>query len=340
MSSQAGSALSLVQEREDSQAQVNSTTSLPENLDVSDANVIIRSSDLVNFRVHKSVLVMASPFFRDLLSLPQPSDSESIDGVPVVQLPEDAELLNSLVSMLYPVRPVVPHSYEKLLYLLAACQKYDMDQVQSFIRDKVNYDYPAPVGTEAFRGYAIASGKGLIPEMERAARLTLDHPMTFETLGDALQLFDGHALRDLARSRKFCRDKLVRCLRAFLKADTSGPSSIWIGCPEAIRSSSSRKKSDVLPSWLRQVLSRNEDILKLQVFTHPLPTPSSICGEYLAAIQNHTGCTFCSWVYVMKGSTFSTELESNLARAREEVPPLWFYSARKFTPQSPPIGTW
>ena len=88
MSSQAGSALSLVQERGYSQAQVNSTTSLPENLDVSDANVIIRSSDLVNFRVHQSVLVMASPFFRDLLSLPQPSDSESIDGIPVPNCPK------------------------------------------------------------------------------------------------------------------------------------------------------------------------------------------------------------------------------------------------------------
>ena len=154
-----------------------------------------------------------------------------------------------------------------------------MDHVQSFIRDKVNCDYPAPVGTEAFRAYAITSSKGLIPETEKVARLTLDHPMTFEPLGDALQLFDGHALRDLAYSRKLCRDRLVKFLKTFLKADTSGPSSIWIGCPETARSSSSRKKSDVLPSWLRQVLSRNEDILKLQVFTHPLPTPSSICGE-------------------------------------------------------------
>ena len=318
MSLQAGSALSLVQEREDSQAQVNSITSLPENLDVSDANVIIRSSDLVNFRVHKSVLVMASAFFRDLLSLPQPPESESIDGIPVIQLPEDAELLNSLVSMLYPVLPVVPHSYEKLLYLLAACQKYDMVQVQSFIRDKVNCDYPAPVGNEAFRAYAIASSKGLIPEMEMAARLTLDHPMTFETLGDALRLFDGCALRDLARFRKLRRDSLVRCLGTYLKVDASGPSSIWIGCPDTTRSL--RKKSDVLPNWLRQVLSQDKDVLKLQVFTHPLPTPSSICGEYLATIQNHTGCTFCSGVYLMKGSTFFTELKNKLALARDKVP--------------------
>jgi hypothetical protein len=59
MSLQAGSALSLVQERKDSQAQVNTVACLPENLNVSDANAIIRSSDL----------------------------SESVDGLPVIQLP-------------------------------------------------------------------------------------------------------------------------------------------------------------------------------------------------------------------------------------------------------------
>ena len=120
---QAESALSLVQEQEDPQAQINPTTSPPETFDVSDTNLIIRSSDLVDFRVHKSVLAMASPFFKDLLSLPQPSDSEFIDGLPVVQLSESSELLNSLVSILYPVRTVIPNSYEKVLYFLATCQR-------------------------------------------------------------------------------------------------------------------------------------------------------------------------------------------------------------------------
>ena len=105
----ADSALSLVQEQEDSQAQVNLNTppTLPEPLEVPNANLIIRSSDLVDFRVHKPVLVMASPFFRDLLSLPQSCERETVDGLLVVQLSEDAELLNSLVSMLY-IRKKVP----------------------------------------------------------------------------------------------------------------------------------------------------------------------------------------------------------------------------------------
>ncbi|KAH9989324.1 hypothetical protein BJV77DRAFT_948568, partial [Russula vinacea] len=165
---------------------INQTTSPPETFDVSDTNLIIRSSDFVDFRVHRSMLAMASPFFKDLLSLPQPSDSETVDGLPVVQLSEGSELLNCLVSILYPVPTAMPNSYEKVLsllvlYLLAACQKYEMDSVLSFIRAEISRGAsPGPKGAEAFRAYAIASTKGLIPEMEDAARQTLEYPMTFE----------------------------------------------------------------------------------------------------------------------------------------------------------------
>jgi hypothetical protein len=112
-----------VREREDHEAQINPATSPLEPFqpfDVPDANFIIRSSDNINFRVHKPILAMASPFFKDLLSLPQPADSEIVDGLPVVQLSESSELLNSLVSMLYPVAPVIPNSFDKVLYLLAS----------------------------------------------------------------------------------------------------------------------------------------------------------------------------------------------------------------------------
>ena len=111
---QAEPALRIVQDYEDPQAQINPATSPLEPIDVPDANLIIRSSDLVNFRVHKPVLAMASPFFKDLLSLPQPPDSEVVDGLPVVHISESSELLNSLISILYPVPTVMPNSYDKV----------------------------------------------------------------------------------------------------------------------------------------------------------------------------------------------------------------------------------
>ena len=97
--------------------------STPEYFNASDANLIIRSFDLIDFRVHKSILAAISPFFEVLLSLPQPSDCEIADGLPVVQLSESSELLNSLISMLYPVRTVMPNSHEKVLYSLATCRR-------------------------------------------------------------------------------------------------------------------------------------------------------------------------------------------------------------------------
>ena len=176
--------------------------SVPLCLDLPDATIVVRSSDQAIFRVHKSVLALSSPFFKDLLSLPQPSDSELVDGLPVVELPEDASLLNSLISFLYPVTPVIPDSYQKVFALLAVCQKYEMDSVQSVIRAMIKAGtIPAPVKADGFSAYAIASGLGLVPEAEDAARLTLGQPMTFESLGEGLRLFKGRALCDLIRYR-------------------------------------------------------------------------------------------------------------------------------------------
>jgi BTB/POZ domain len=319
---QADSSLSLVQEREYSQGQLNS-----EPLDVPDANVVIQSSDFVHFRVHKPVLAMASPVFKDLFSLHQPSDSESVDGLPVVQLTEDAELLNSLLSMFYPVHLVIPKSYEQVLYLLAACQKYKMDQIQAFIRAEVNHgNFPMPVGTEVFRAYAIASSKRLIPEMEDAARLTLDYPMTFETLGEELRLFEGSALRDLAHFRQRCRDNLVACLRS--PNLYKYPFNMWMPCATSYSSSIFRTGSP--PIWLTNFVKQRLTELG-QAFTRPLPNSSNFREEYLSALRAHTvtsgnvTCVTCSVVHTMKGEIFCEEIENRLEQAISEVGNSPFY---------------
>jgi hypothetical protein len=72
------------------------------------ADVILQSSDLSHFRVNKSVLISSSPFFGDMFSLPQPPNDAATDELPTVQLPENSEVLNSLISMLYPVKCPTP----------------------------------------------------------------------------------------------------------------------------------------------------------------------------------------------------------------------------------------
>ena len=168
-----------------------------------DADIVLRSSDLVDFRVHRSVLVASSPVFRDMFSLPQPPNDTAPGALPVVHLSEDVETLSSLVSMLYPVVPEIPHYSNGILNLLAATTKYDMDAVQSFIRTEVSRKklLSSCLAGGAFHAYAVAYSKSLVPEMATAARDTLRCPLTFQCLGYSLRSFEGGALRDLADFR-------------------------------------------------------------------------------------------------------------------------------------------
>jgi hypothetical protein len=182
------------------------------------ADIVLQSSDLVSFRVHKAILAISSPFFDDLFLLPPPHhDTTAADCLPTVHMSEDAELRHNLLTVLYPIPSAIPDSYEKTLTLLAAFQKYDMDIAISTVRPEIGRQFPT---TEAaFHAYAIASSKGLIPEMETAAHLTLGHPMTFEVIADILSLFGGSALIDLVCFRKRCRDKLLSFFRGFVSGN-------------------------------------------------------------------------------------------------------------------------
>ncbi|KAI9441875.1 hypothetical protein H4582DRAFT_2097155 [Lactarius indigo] len=301
----ADSTLSLVKE-EPASENSGFPFALP-RLKVPDANIIVRSSDKVNFRVHKSLLSMSSPFFEDLLSLPQPPDGELVDGLPVIQLSEDADLLDSLISLLYPITHHLPASYEKVFALLAASQKYDMVSIQSYIRAEIKR-WQQPIGAEAFRTYAIASSLGLIQEAESAARLTLGYPMTFESLGDGLRSFKGQALCDLVRYRRRCRDNLVLCLDSFFNVNSRG--QIWANCQHGTSY-----------TWLLNFLtSKSAEMKDSKGFTHAIFLPSTILDGFQVALKNHTqsGCYSCISVHV-DGQTFCAELEKELAQELDEV---------------------
>jgi hypothetical protein len=307
---------------------------LPECLDVRNADVVLQSSDSANFRVHKAVLASSSQFFREMFSLPQPSNDETIDGLPFVRLSEDAELVRALITVMYPIPTEIPTSYDRVLALLAAAQKYDMSAVQSSIRaEVVRRDLPAPTGAQSFRAFAVAFSNNLTPEMGITARLTLDYPLTFEMLGDELRLFSGSALRELAGFRKTCRDNIVSCLETFLDVHR-GPSNIWVGCGRSKSQITPRpfgfspplyrddKDEPTLPQWLRDVFTQQIGESK-QYFTHAMIKPSSIREKYLAALMRHSptssDCPSCLAVHAHKGERYCAGLEQKLTHARNQA---------------------
>jgi len=285
--------------------------------DMPNADIILQSSDLVNFHVHQSVLVTSSPFFRDMFSLPQPPNGTTFDGLSVVSVSEDAEVLNSLISMLYPVPPEMPHSSNNILALLSAADKYDMGAVQSFIRAEASRkELLSPTDSGGvFKMYAIAYNKRLAPEMERAARLTLDHPLTFKSIGEGLRLFDGWALRGLADFRHRCLRELALRMRSFLDGK-NGPSKIWTGCPSV-------GGRAFLPQWLVE-LSFEWHPSDGHRFSNAIPTYVQVFDEFMKALRKHVDekdCHFCSKVYTLEGNKYCKGMEEVLEQARNVPTP-------------------
>lgn len=112
-------------------------TDAPHPFDLTSADLILRTADLVDFHVHSQVLSLASPFFASMLALPQPpkvtSPSTNDAGaaskdVPVVPVSEDSKALELLLRLVYPMPK--PHAQmedaQMMVPALLAATKYDM----------------------------------------------------------------------------------------------------------------------------------------------------------------------------------------------------------------------
>ncbi len=198
-----------------------------------------------------------------------------------------------------------------------------MVAVQSFIRAEVSRgEFPAPKGAEVLPAYVIASNKGLIPEMENAARQTLEYPMTFEIFGEELRLIESWALQDLANFRKRCRDNLVTCFESFLQLGQT-PLNVWVSCIETRHASRYQYNSlpGSTPSWLLQLFQNRLDESR-DAFSKPFFNPQSIRLENLLSLNAHISsfnCISCPKVHAQKGEAFCKNLEDRLTQALDEV---------------------
>ncbi|KAI0675770.1 hypothetical protein C8Q78DRAFT_956164, partial [Trametes maxima] len=99
--------------------------------DQSTADIILRTCDNVNFRVHSPILAQASPFFSDMFSLPQPPRQETsgagrVDTLETIPVPEDSKTLDLLLRILYPIPKPSMEEPGPLVPVLKAAKKYDM----------------------------------------------------------------------------------------------------------------------------------------------------------------------------------------------------------------------
>ena len=192
------------------------------HFDYPGSDLVLRSCDSYNFHVPKLYIINSSPMLRELIRSVNTSDvlsGEEQEPLPVIKLPESGATLYSLLTLIFPVVPILPSTSEKIMELLAAAQKYQMDSVLSHIRGIIARQDPPFIRPEtAIRIYFLAQKHQLHQEALQAARVTLRLPMAIEELGDKLDFpgMTGAYLHALWKYHERVRSDLKSDLLTFI----------------------------------------------------------------------------------------------------------------------------
>ncbi|KZW04290.1 hypothetical protein EXIGLDRAFT_663792 [Exidia glandulosa HHB12029] len=131
-----------------------------------DADLVLRCTDpeRVDFFVFKRILVEGSSVFRDMLNVPTPSSEVSskrssvVAGatapLPVVELPESADVVDRLLRLLYPMKKPTIDSLDVLVHIIKVADKYQLEGPMFILREALlseKFLTEAPV-----RVYAVA----------------------------------------------------------------------------------------------------------------------------------------------------------------------------------------
>jgi len=176
------------------------------------ADLILRSGlPATDFHVHRLLLSLASPFFDQMLSLPQPSSREP-PKIPVVEVSESPEILHLLLQFIYPVpNPAIDDDLNTLILVLHAAAKYDvLPAIESLRRQLVSERYLKQSPT---RIYAIASRYELEEETKLASKYTLGISVLDAPLSEELRYisaFSYHRLLALHHTRAKAAQALLR----------------------------------------------------------------------------------------------------------------------------------
>ncbi|KAF9643895.1 hypothetical protein BDM02DRAFT_1281339 [Thelephora ganbajun] len=150
-------------------------------------DIILRAThgnDSRDFRVHKLFLSFASPVFKDMFKLPQPSSATST--VDIIDVTDPPGALEVILRFIYPsTDPPAINDLTLLTEVLVLADKYDIGVARSQLRRSLSEF----ARTEPLRVYAIACRLGFEDEMKIASsRTTSIHLPGLTELPDEFKL--------------------------------------------------------------------------------------------------------------------------------------------------------
>ncbi|KAJ7083458.1 hypothetical protein C8R44DRAFT_822467 [Mycena epipterygia] len=142
-------------------------------------DVIIRSSDMVDFHAHKAILSFGSVVFKDMFSFPEPAGEEANlrrDGKAVVPLPESSKAIEKLLTLCYPrfTSSYLFRDLDGVDAAYASAGKYQIPGGQELL-ERLLWDRTF-LEKDPHRVFAIACHRGLEEIAKAAAMETLKLP--------------------------------------------------------------------------------------------------------------------------------------------------------------------
>jgi len=140
----------------------------PYDFQAPDADVILRSSDGTEFRVHRLILSLASPIFQGMFNLPQPTEPSS--QTPSIDVPEPSDILQPFIQYLYPRSPPEISDIPMWAALYTIADKYNAEAVMDLLKDVLVSRF---LEASPLRVHALASYWGFEEVAKIASRGTL-----------------------------------------------------------------------------------------------------------------------------------------------------------------------
>ncbi|KAI1790066.1 hypothetical protein LXA43DRAFT_1095783 [Ganoderma leucocontextum] len=299
-----------------------STNDPPFYLDPAVGDLVIRSSDGIDFHVHKDTLTRASPFFATTLSPPHPASTRSVEvvcGKPLIEAQEDSAVWTHVIPVCYVPRPPEPaldaSQLDLIRAILHAARKYNIASVTECMRGVLKS--PAIVTVKPVGVYAVACVYGLEDVARVAARRSLSEPVCVDYV-EELDLISIRTFHKLSAYRTRCIAAALRVMEPRGIWETQYGSSLRTpsGCNCRGTGHVVRGHYSIRRSWgtymegLERLLEKTPDALKARDPSLVEPVISSV---------HCMNCTSCLKTIHDNVEMVSTGLEMMLKKAIDQV---------------------
>ncbi|KAJ7289390.1 hypothetical protein C8J57DRAFT_1628220 [Mycena rebaudengoi] len=312
---------------------------------VNPADCILRSSDGVDFHVHKAILSFESIFFRDIFSLPEPVEEHTNlvrDGKPVVTLDESSQTVRKLLVLCYPryASDELVSNLDGVDDAYVAADKYMVTRGQDLI-EKLLAD-PRILENHPHRVYAIAIHRGMDTLVKIAAKETLKWPIHVSRPPSVpeFKVISAQNLLQLQAFHRICVRWTVRAIEnsriRFGEGNFDLSDYVWWtetdhseGCGASFRDVNHEEAGyvgtdAVSAEWFNEHMKKVESILETRPDAASIP--SLVCKFTSTLVASFTACPKCADRAPDDLVFAATMLSREVAQSQEKIPSIFSFN--------------